>query len=137
MRVAIAGEGLLELSCANYLTDAGPRPVVLERQAVLEGEPAWKDADADWSATGLHLFGGHTPTCCSDFRSWTAKTGCRGKHTPISNFYLMGDYTMQQYLASMEGAVLSGKLTAQVSASAHSRSDAFDREKTALAIAHL
>lgn len=33
--------------------------------------------------------------------------------TPISNFFLTGDYTMQRYLASMEGAVLSGKLTAQ------------------------
>lgn len=33
--------------------------------------------------------------------------------TPIRNFYLTGDYTMQRYLASMEGAVLSGKLTAQ------------------------
>jgi len=33
--------------------------------------------------------------------------------TPISNFYLSGDYTMQRYLGSMEGAVLSGKLTAQ------------------------
>jgi 15-cis-phytoene desaturase len=34
--------------------------------------------------------------------------------TPIDNFYLAGDYTMQEYLGSMEGAVLSGKLTAQV-----------------------
>jgi 15-cis-phytoene desaturase len=33
--------------------------------------------------------------------------------TPIANFFLTGDYTMQRYLASMEGAVLSGKLTAQ------------------------
>jgi 15-cis-phytoene desaturase len=33
--------------------------------------------------------------------------------TPLANFYLTGDYTMQRYLASMEGAVLSGKLTAQ------------------------
>jgi 15-cis-phytoene desaturase len=33
--------------------------------------------------------------------------------TPIQNFFLTGDYTMQRYLASMEGAVLSGKLTAQ------------------------
>jgi len=33
--------------------------------------------------------------------------------TPIANFFLSGSYTMQQYLASMEGAVLSGKLTAQ------------------------
>jgi 15-cis-phytoene desaturase len=33
--------------------------------------------------------------------------------SPIANFFLTGDYTMQRYLASMEGAVLSGKLTAQ------------------------
>ncbi|MBA3920428.1 MAG: 15-cis-phytoene desaturase [Nostocaceae cyanobacterium] len=39
--------------------------------------------------------------------------------TPISNFYLTGDYTMQRYLASMEGAVLSGKLTAQAIAEAY------------------
>jgi 15-cis-phytoene desaturase len=38
--------------------------------------------------------------------------------TPISNFYLTGDFTMQRYLASMEGAVLSGKLTAQAIAEA-------------------
>jgi 15-cis-phytoene desaturase len=39
--------------------------------------------------------------------------------TPIANFYLTGDYTMQRYLASMEGAVLSGKLTAQAIAKAN------------------
>ncbi len=33
--------------------------------------------------------------------------------TPIPNFYLAGDFTMQKYLGSMEGAVLSGKLAAQ------------------------
>ncbi|MBE9125367.1 MULTISPECIES: 15-cis-phytoene desaturase [unclassified Coleofasciculus] len=35
------------------------------------------------------------------------------QETPIANFYLSGDYTMQRYLGSMEGAVLSGKLTSQ------------------------
>ena len=40
--------------------------------------------------------------------------------TPIANFYLTGDYTMQRFLASMEGAVLSGKLTAQAIARAQS-----------------
>lgn len=30
--------------------------------------------------------------------------------TPVANFFLAGSYTMQQYLGSMEGAVLSGKL---------------------------
>ncbi|MEO1401490.1 MAG: 15-cis-phytoene desaturase [Cyanobacteria bacterium J06635_1] len=33
--------------------------------------------------------------------------------TPIHNFFLAGSYTMQRYLGSMEGAVLSGKLAAQ------------------------
>jgi 15-cis-phytoene desaturase len=37
--------------------------------------------------------------------------------TPIANFYLAGSYTMQEYLGSMEGAVLSGKLAAQAIAS--------------------
>jgi len=35
------------------------------------------------------------------------------KFSPIKNFFLAGDYTMQKYLASMEGAVLSGKLCAE------------------------
>lgn len=57
-------------------------------------------------------------------RSVYKATPGRQKHrpsqvTPISNFYLTGDYTMQRYLASMEGAVLSGKLTAQAIATAH------------------
>lgn len=33
--------------------------------------------------------------------------------TPVANFYLAGSYTMQEFLGSMEGAVLSGKLAAQ------------------------
>lgn len=33
--------------------------------------------------------------------------------TPIQNFFLAGSYTMQRYLGSMEGAVLSGKLAAE------------------------
>ncbi|MFM7427219.1 MAG: 15-cis-phytoene desaturase [Elainella sp.] len=33
--------------------------------------------------------------------------------TSVRNFFLAGSYTMQQYLGSMEGAVLSGKLAAQ------------------------
>ncbi|MEA5419120.1 15-cis-phytoene desaturase [Spirulina sp. CCNP1310] len=32
--------------------------------------------------------------------------------TPIANFYLAGSYTWQEFLGSMEGAVLSGKLAA-------------------------
>jgi 15-cis-phytoene desaturase len=43
--------------------------------------------------------------------------GCQelrpNQKSPISNFFLAGDYTMQRYLASMEGAVFSGKLCAQ------------------------
>jgi len=40
--------------------------------------------------------------------------------SPIANFYLSGSYTMQRYLGSMEGAVLSGKLTAEAITSAYS-----------------
>ncbi|KAK9814429.1 hypothetical protein WJX72_005795 [[Myrmecia] bisecta] len=35
------------------------------------------------------------------------------QRSPINNFYLAGDFTKQKYLASMEGALLSGKLAAQ------------------------
>lgn len=35
------------------------------------------------------------------------------QRSPVAGFYLAGDYTKQKYLASMEGAVLSGKLCAQ------------------------
>jgi 15-cis-phytoene desaturase len=38
--------------------------------------------------------------------------------SPIANFFLAGDYTMQRYLASMEGAVLSGKQCATAVAAA-------------------
>ena len=40
--------------------------------------------------------------------------------TGVPNFFLCGDYTQQDYLASMEGAVLSGKQAAQrIAASKH------------------
>lgn len=35
------------------------------------------------------------------------------QRSPISNFYLAGDFTKQKYLASMEGAVFSGKLVTE------------------------
>ena len=48
---------------------------------------------------------------------YKATPGCQdlrpSQKTPINNFFLTGDYTMQRYLASMEGAVLSGKLCAK------------------------
>ena len=48
---------------------------------------------------------------------YKATPGCQAcrpdQKTPISNFYLAGSYTMQKYLGSMEGAVLSGKLAAE------------------------
>jgi 15-cis-phytoene desaturase len=31
----------------------------------------------------------------------------------VPNFFLAGDYTAQKYLASMEGAIFSGKLAAE------------------------
>lgn len=41
--------------------------------------------------------------------------------TGVPNFFLCGDYTQQEYLASMEGAVLSGKQAAQRIASSTSK----------------
>jgi 15-cis-phytoene desaturase len=50
----------------------------------------------------------------SVYTATPGRQACRpSQKTPIANFYLAGDYTMQEYLGSMEGAVLSGKLTAQ------------------------
>ena len=37
--------------------------------------------------------------------------------TPVDNFVLAGDWTQQKFLGSMEGAVLAGKLAAEVIAS--------------------
>ncbi|HEY9907570.1 MAG TPA: 15-cis-phytoene desaturase [Thermosynechococcaceae cyanobacterium] len=70
-----------------------------------------------------HLTGGN-PASLRKYRVvktprsvYTASPGrqdCRPtQETPIQNFYLSGSYTFQRYLGSMEGAVLSGKLTAQ------------------------
>jgi 15-cis-phytoene desaturase len=52
-------------------------------------------------------------------RSVYAATPGRNKYrpsqnTPVKNFTLAGDYTSQKFLGSMEGAVLSGKLAAEV-----------------------
>jgi len=50
----------------------------------------------------------------STYLASPGRQACRpAQETPIENFYLSAAYTMQQYLGSMEGAVLSGKLTAQ------------------------
>ncbi|MGB8702234.1 MAG: 15-cis-phytoene desaturase [Thermosynechococcaceae cyanobacterium] len=55
---------------------------------------------------------------------YTASPGCQAcrpdQVTPIANFYLAGSYTLQRYLGSMEGAVLSGKLAAQAIIAAES-----------------
>jgi 15-cis-phytoene desaturase len=52
-------------------------------------------------------------------RSVYAAAPGMGKHrpsqeTPVRNFVLAGDWTAQKFLGSMEGAVLAGKLAAEV-----------------------
>jgi 15-cis-phytoene desaturase len=65
---------------------------------------------------------------------YTASPGsqaCRpDQTTPIANFFLAGSYTMQQYLGSMEGAVLSGKLAAQAISAAYPVADAGSAART-------
>ena len=50
--------------------------------------------------------------------------------TPINNFYLAGSYTKQEYLGSMEGAVLSGKLAAEAIANNYPARQLSEVEKT-------
>jgi 15-cis-phytoene desaturase len=68
-------------------------------------------------------FGGDNPATLRKYKVvktplsvYKTTPGCQklrpDQTTPIKNFFLAGDYTMQRYLASMEGAVLSGKLCA-------------------------
>lgn len=54
--------------------------------------------------------------------------------TPIDNFYLAGSFTKQEYLGSMEGAVLSGKLAANAIAQDYPASQQVDQEATPVAI---
>ena len=54
--------------------------------------------------------------------------------TPVDNFYLAGSYTKQEYLGSMEGAVLSGKLAAKAIAQDYPASSTADREKTPVGV---
>jgi 15-cis-phytoene desaturase len=50
----------------------------------------------------------------SVYKATPGRQACRpDQRTSIKNFYLAGDFTMQKYLGSMEGAVLSGKQCAQ------------------------
>lgn len=57
----------------------------------------------------------------SVYKATPGRQACRpDQKTPLANFYLAGDYTMQRYLGSMEGAVLSGKLAARAIAEDYS-----------------
>ena len=60
------------------------------------------------------------PLLLLELEVWTAWRCCRpSQKSPISNFYMAGDFTAQRYLASMEGAIFSGKLCTQVGAADH------------------
>ena len=58
----------------------------------------------------------------SVYKATPGRQACRpDQRTSIPNFYLAGDFTMQKYLGSMEGAVLSGKQCATAIAEDKSR----------------
>jgi 15-cis-phytoene desaturase len=115
-------------TCREY---ANPERSMLE--LILAPAPDWigKSDEEIIAATMVELeklfpqhFGGKNPakllkyhvvkTPRSVYKATPGRQACRpSQETPIPNFYLAGDYTMQKYLGSMEGAVLSGKLTAQ------------------------
>lgn len=67
-RVIIFGGGLAGLSTAKHLVDAGHIPIVLEARGLLGGKiAAWRDADGDYSETGLHVFFGAYPNAITLF----------------------------------------------------------------------
>jgi 15-cis-phytoene desaturase len=87
------------------------------------------------------LFPNHLPKLAKVLKAKVVKTprsvykavpGCQNyrpsQHSPIANFFLAGSYTLQPYLGSMEGAVLSGKLAAQAIATGESVSPGFGPE---------
>lgn len=53
------------------------------------------------------------------------------QRSPIENFFLCGDYTYQKYLASMEGAALSGKSAAEKLAAKMNRQNLSNQNATA------
>lgn len=130
MRIAIAEADSAGLSCTKALTD--------EKYVEEMNKYSWTESNqeiiAATKAEQELLFPDHV----GGDRYCVAKTPCVYKATPvhqqhrtdqttlITNVYLTGDYTMQRYLASMEGAVLSGKLTARVIASSDRKEQASD-----------
>eukprot|EP01024_Parvocaulis_polyphysoides_P034131 TRINITY_DN30218_c1_g1_i1.p1 TRINITY_DN30218_c1_g1~~TRINITY_DN30218_c1_g1_i1.p1 ORF type:complete len:564 (-),score=116.27 TRINITY_DN30218_c1_g1_i1:523-2214(-) len=53
-------------------------------------------------------------TARSVYKATAGREACRpSQKSPIDNFYLAGDFTSQKYLASMEGAIFSGKLATE------------------------
>lgn len=55
------------------------------------------------------MFSSLTPFCMAGRNKYRPS-----QTTPIPNFTLAGDWTSQKFLGSMEGAVLGGKLAAEV-----------------------
>jgi 15-cis-phytoene desaturase len=122
----------MSVTCKEY---ADPDRSMLE--LVLAPAKDWidKSDEAILAATMLEIeklfpqhFQGENPAKLRKFKVvktprsvYTASPGRQAyrpdQTTPITNFFLSGSYTMQRYLGSMEGAVLSGKLTAQAIAS--------------------
>jgi 15-cis-phytoene desaturase len=91
------------------------------------------------------LFPEHLPTPANVLKSHVVKTprsiytAIPGREafrptqtSPIANFFLSGSYTAQPFFGSMEGAVLSGKLTAQAVAAAHPATQTSDRSLAAV-----
>jgi 15-cis-phytoene desaturase len=114
-------------TCKEY---SNPERSMLE--LVLAPAKDWisKSEDEILAATMTELeklfpqhFGGDNPTKLLKYKVvktprsvYKAKPGTEAarptQKTPIANFYLSGSFTKQEYMGSMEGAVLAGKLTA-------------------------
>ena len=71
----------------------------------------------------------------SVYRAIAGTQACKPtQKTPVDNFYLAGSYTRQEYLGSMEGAVLSGKLAAKAIAQDYPVDDKVDQEMSTVGV---
>ena len=114
-------------TCKEYASDRSMLELVLApaKDWIAKSEPEIIEATmAELEKLFPDHFGGESSAKLLKYRVvktprsvYTAVKGRQAhrptQKTPIANFYLAGSYTMQQYLGSMEGAVLSGKLAAQ------------------------
>ncbi|PPS44983.1 hypothetical protein [Chroococcidiopsis sp. TS-821] len=139
MRVAIAKAGLAGLSCTQYLTTVNFELAALLHEIVAivrhRAMLTWGEKIELAKSLGLMHFGKDNASKLLKYSVvnilqsiYTVTLGRQDDRSSLqirNNFYRNRSDTMQPYLGSMEGAVLSGKLTAQAINAAHQSANSY------------